>query len=77
MTHVNWHPYPKEKPESYTREYLLTIRDVYGKDSITTIKIDTWADSETGGDWELYGMRGVVAWAELPEPYSKEMKSVD
>lgn len=28
---VKWHPYPDEKPESYTKEYLLTVETHYSK----------------------------------------------
>ena len=52
MTHVDWHPYPDEKPKSYTKEYLLTVETHYGKHRVKKIGIDTWGDSIGGGEWE-------------------------
>lgn len=78
MTHVDWHPYPDEKPESYTKEYLLTVETHYGKHKVKKIGIDTWGDSIGGGEWEEFDNRSdsvVIAWAEKPEPYRQEAKN--
>lgn len=68
---VKWHPYPKEKPESYTKDYLVTIVKHYGKHQVKKVAIDTWTDSKEGGEWEMFHdmtNTEVTAWAELPEP---------
>lgn len=78
MTHVDWQPYPQEKPKSFTMDYLVTVVRHYGKHQVKSVKKDTWADSKTGGEWETFDNSPdteVTAWAELPEPYSKEMKN--
>lgn len=77
-TETVWHPYPQEKPKSYTKEYLLTVETHYGKHRVKKIRIDTWADSKQGGEWEAFGNNPdtvVTAWLELPEPYRPEAKS--
>lgn len=78
MTHVDWHPYPDEKPERYTKEYLLTVEIHYGKHRVKKIGIDTWGDSIGGGEWEEFDNRSdsvVIAWAEKPEPYRPEKEN--
>ena len=70
MTHVDWHPYPKEKPKEYD-EYLVTIRvwdeDDYFEKVITLFYfVDEDHFAVEKDNYE------VVAWDELPEPYSPE-----
>lgn len=72
---IVWHPYPDEKPESFLRNYLVTIEVLYDKSTRTKVDIDTWSDSKEGGEWEILnnGIDFIVtAWAELPEPYNPE-----
>lgn len=74
---VKWHPYPKDKPESYTMDYLVTIVKHYGKFQVKGVAIDTWADSKEGGEWEMFDNCSdteVIAWAEKPDPYNPEGK---
>ena len=75
---TTWHPYPKEKPKSYTKAYLVTIEIQYGKHKVKSTEIDTWVDSMDGGEWEMFGARPdtvVTAWAERPEPYQSEKEN--
>lgn len=75
---TTWHPYPKEKPKSYTKAYLVTIVKHYGKHQVKSVEKDTWADSKTGGEWETFDNSHdteVTAWAELPEPYRSEVNN--
>ena len=75
---TTWHPYPKEKPKSYTKAYLVTIVKHYGKHQVKSVEKDTWADSKTGGEWETFDNSHdteVTAWAELPEPYQPEVNN--
>lgn len=82
MTHVDWHPYPKEKPHTY--EYCFITIETVGREKKRFISIDFLAYF-----FEFYWARHrnlkVVAWAyipdppnnvfhELPEPYRPEMK---
>ena len=72
-----WHPYPDEKPESFLRNYLVTVEPLYDKSTKTNVDIDTWSDSKEGGEWEIFnnGIYFIVtAWAELPEMYYPEAK---
>lgn len=69
MTHIDWCPYPEEKPKE-EKQYLLSFydctRELYGVD------IDFY-DPEHDV-WDIYddGVYTIVtAWAEMPEPYSK------
>lgn len=70
MTHVDWHPYPKEKPteEDAYKDFLLTV-DV-GRGAFVTK--DQWLSV---GYWDTYLQDEVIAWAELPKPF--EEKKVD
>lgn len=73
MTHVDWHPYPKEKPQN-EGNYLVSFRDSIDGDfevmSYIDIKI-SWFDGES---FNWYGSC-IVAWAELPEPYQPELEN--
>lgn len=78
MTKIDWHPFPDEKPASYTKNYLLTVEIHYGKSRVRMVAIDTWADSKQGGEWEAFDNNPdavVTAWLELPEPYKPEAKN--
>lgn len=65
MTHVDWHPYPEEKPTKKDR-YLISLDDGNGHQYITiaTFYKDTF--------WESGAIDHIVsAWAELPEPFDE------
>ena len=64
MTHVDWHPYPQQKPKE-NRFYLVTVKLNEQKPFILSLPFfpdlgffDTYANNK------FY-----VAWAEMPEPY--------
>ena len=69
---VKWHPYPIKKPPTILKDYLVTVVRHYGKCQVKGVAKDTWTDSMTGGEWEMFHdmtNTEVTAWAELPEPY--------
>lgn len=63
MTHVDWHPYPKEKPleKDHLKKFLVTI---VGSDGEYYVEEDEWFVDDFEG-WGFF----VIAWAEMPEPY--------
>lgn len=63
MTHVDWHPYPEEKPleKDTWKRFLVTIML---RDGPCVVEEDTWFVD----DFEEWGFF-VIAWAKLPEPY--------
>lgn len=67
MTHVDWHPYPEEKPDPYFT-CLVTIhlphKNIVGCDYMTP-----------HNGWWKNNDNEVIAWAELPEPYRPEAKN--
>ena len=74
MTHVDWKPYPKEKPVE-EKEYLISFYDWtrkrYGVDmDFYNPEHDVWDVYDDGA------YTGVYAWAEKPEPY-KEPELLD
>lgn len=64
MTHVEWHPYPKEKP-SKSGDFLVTVKKVECEIVMTRFYND-WAEKFNFND------KQILAWAELPEPYRHE-----
>ncbi|HIT95538.1 MAG TPA: hypothetical protein IAC45_00470 [Candidatus Aphodousia faecavium] len=77
MTNVDWHPYPKEKPKSYLRDYLVTVETYSASIPLKKIEMDTWIDSEDGGEWLIHSnkqKKKIIAWTEMPEPYEPEGK---
>lgn len=71
MTHVDWNPFPKEKP---TREdaYLTTII-VKGEKYV--IK-NYWLSNGGIGRWSEWDWDNrVIAWAEMPEPYKAKKRN--
>lgn len=86
MTHVEWHPYPKEKPETY-RYCFVTIetRDRKSKKKNRFVEIDFLAYFWLWGFyWARHKYWNIVAWAyipdsysstKLPEPYQPEVKN--
>lgn len=64
MKLIEWHPYPKLKPQKYG-EYLVTR---FGK-----VTIDRWVVVKINGKddshWEYGGT--ITAWADKPEPYKE------
>ena len=65
MTHVDWHPYPEEKPKNGNK-YLITLKKYSGLLKIGIAYFDE-------DDWIIFNAEiQVIAWAELPEPYHKE-----
>lgn len=84
MTHVEWHPYPKEKPETY-RYCFVTIetRDRKSKKKNRFVEIDFLAYF-LSLYWARHKYWNIVAWAyipdsysstKLPEPYQPEAKN--
>ncbi len=74
MTHVDWHPYPKEKPKD-DGYYIVTINPFLNSYPVVsdfwksmTVCDEDFSKTETVSFWERYGGQ-VLAWAELPEPY--------
>ena len=67
MTHVDWHPYPLELPDS-GNNCLVTVKDKDGFNYVVT----TMYMNLTG--WVIDKNYQVTAWAELPEPYRLEGK---
>ena len=61
MTHVDWHPYPKEKP-SKSGDFLVTVKKVECEIVMTRFYND-WAEKFNFND------KQILAWTELPEPY--------
>ena len=75
MTHVDWKPYPEEKPKK-TGRYLVTLRvlsNVYETDSYR-IDIDIWTKVYAKHPYWLECEGYVVAWADAPKPYNPEGK---
>ena len=67
MTHVDWHPYPLEFPQSGDN-YLITVKDDHGFRYVGTAMYM----NVTG--WLIDKRYKVIAWAEMPEPYNPEAK---
>lgn len=72
MTHVDWHPYPKEKPK-ITGTYIVTIESSCYGDTFEHLELAGWI----GGNFHVrnanFHKNGViVAWMLLPEPYRPE-----
>ena len=69
MTHVDWKPYPENKPsdEDEYQDFLITIFD----GSNASVTIDQWLSV---GCWDRYLDFEVIAWAEKPKPYRPEVK---
>lgn len=68
MTHVDWHPYPDEKPLC-TDDYLITIKR--GRKLYVTKDCYDVGESE----FEFEFNTKIIAWAEMPKPYRPEVKS--
>lgn len=73
MTHVDWYPYPKEKPTE-EKEYLVSFYNLAEKRSGVDLDFyvpesDCWDILDDGVYTRVY------AWAEKPEPF--EEKKVD
>ena len=74
---LRWHPYPKEKPPAFFTCYLITLRYKPNHD-FTILNRDAWIKSPDDGYWERFNDHPefeIVAWAELPEPYTQEAKN--
>lgn len=69
MTKINWHPYPKEKPKK-TGHYLVCDEYLKRHDD-AGIRVSFWMQFEDGIWGWSQGYR-IIAWAELPEPYSED-----
>lgn len=67
MTHVDWHPYPEETPQSGDN-YLVTVID---QSDHKTRYVGTALFLNVTG-WNVSSRYRVIAWAELPEPYKPE-----
>ena len=77
MTHVDWHPYPKEKPTKPKqiggKFYLVTLSPKINPSN--SIEIGLWlGDANPLRNWEGLPDHYVIAWKELPEPYNPEKK---
>ena len=71
---VAWHPYPKEKPNVPT-----TVKESWGEyyATYTYLVTQKYADGSRHinvGSFFMgcFSESGVIAWAELPEPYKEE-----
>ncbi len=69
MTHVDWHPYPEEKPKK-DGVYLVTMRvwDATYEDYFVGVGFSYFMNT----DFKEDAIHEVIAWAEKPEPYSPE-----
>lgn len=70
MTHVDWHPYPQEKPTE-EKQYLISFyvceEKWYGVDiDFYNPEHDVWDVYDDGA------YTRVTAWAERPEPYKPQ-----
>lgn len=72
MTHVNWHPYPDEKPQK-DGVYLVTMRvwDATYEDYFEGVGFFYFMNT----DFKEDAIHAVIAWAEKPEPYKPEDKN--
>ena len=87
MTHVDWHPYPKEKPETY-RYCFVTIetRNRKSKTKNRFVEIDFLAYF-LSFYWARHKYWKIIAWAyvpdscfhnhtnEMPEPYRPKVNN--
>lgn len=80
MTHVDWHPFPKEKPKD-DGYYIVTINPFLNSYPVVsdfwksmTVCDEDFSKTETVSFWGTYGNQ-VLAWAELPEPYRPEKEN--
>ena len=84
-TVVKWHPYPKEKPETY--KYCFVTIETLGKKKQRFVEVDFLAYFWLWGFyWAGHKYWNIVAWADLtdsyikglsrefPEPYNPEEK---
>lgn len=71
MTHVDWHPYPDEKPQK-DGVYLVTIRvwNATYEDYFEGVGFSYFMNA----DFKEDAIHEVIAWAEKPEPYRPEVK---
>lgn len=63
MTHVDWHPYPYETPDS-GKDYLVTLEGLDGTHYVSIhhfMYLTAWIGLNK--DFK------VIAWADSPEPY--------
>ncbi len=65
MTHVDWHPYPEDIPDSL-ESYLVTVEDENG---FSYVDKKVYSDV---AEWLIDKRYKVIAWAELPEVYKPE-----
>ena len=72
MTHVDWHPYPDEKPPK-DGVYLVTMRvwDATYEDYFEGVGFFYFMNTNFKED----AIHEVIAWAEKPEPYRPEDKN--
>lgn len=63
---TEWHLFPEEKPREEFREYLITYIDEDNKKQVCQ------SGYFMGKFHDIFTeqKKGVVAWAEMPEPYS-------
>lgn len=71
-TKVQWHPYPKEKPE-FHEPVLVTLRYRGGDKVVSTDMLHRRAPSSKRKErWGYDGSgKKVIAWAEFPNPYQE------
>ena len=66
---IEWNPYPKEKPK-FSDEYLVTVNCGY----FNTTSASNWKDGKfTDYENEPQKIGSIIAWAEMPEPYSEDL----
>ena len=65
--HVDWHPYPEEKPKEADmyNDFLLTVDAGLGP----FVTKDQWLSVDC---WDTYLDEEVLAFAEMSEPYKPE-----
>lgn len=82
-TKTTWHKYPDEKPEDASVR-LVTVRRSFGSLSVDCARYsctdDGWYTcNEKGRKVSAYYKNDIIAWTDMPEPYSSEneKKSVE
>lgn len=75
MTHVDWNPYPEEKPPKPKQIggefYLITLSPKINPPD--PIGIGLWlGDTDPLQNWKGLPDNYVIAWAEEPEPYKPQ-----
>lgn len=71
MTHVDWHPFPEEKPKNRSRLYQV-VRLKPHRYCTEEESLLGFLPTRAFLRYEDFYKNTVIAWAELPEPYEQE-----